>query len=243
MSKEPEGVPSEETTQGGEASGEASKGVDVTQEKLAEMINDGVKKSVAEERQKIEAHFQSIADRDIGAATREARKAQASLAAMEKTMSRLPAHTQSQLRMAKLNAQEQFNYGYEVEEAQRQQRAVFDRDFHSNMIETLKEFNIDPSDKSIDWATDAGGDYLVRQKRVLTSAAKLSRTKGEETKKQLDEKLDTFEKKFRQDYGLDSADTTTASGAGRGKKPSLEELQASTPFETDKKVKKGEWVL
>lgn len=35
---------------------------------------------------------------------------------------------------------------------------------------------------------------------------------------------------------------STASG-GSGKKPTLEELQASSPFETDAKVKSGEWVL
>lgn len=35
----------------------------------------------------------------------------------------------------------------------------------------------------------------------------------------------------------------TSGGGGTGKRPSIEELQASTPFETDKKVKSGEWVL
>ena len=35
----------------------------------------------------------------------------------------------------------------------------------------------------------------------------------------------------------------TKGTTGQGRKPSLEELRASNPFETDKKVKSGEWVL
>ena len=38
------------------------------------------------------------------------------------------------------------------------------------------------------------------------------------------------------------ANTPRSSAPGTGHKPTLEELKASTPFETDKKVKAGEWV-
>ena len=38
-------------------------------------------------------------------------------------------------------------------------------------------------------------------------------------------------------------DTGTTTGGGVGKKPTLEELKASDPVETDKKVKSGEWLL
>ena len=44
-------------------------------------------------------------------------------------------------------------------------------------------------------------------------------------------------------YNLDKQDTTKAVGGGTGKKPTYEELHSSSPFETQQKVKSGEWVL
>ena len=61
-----------------------------------------------------------------------------------------------------------------------------------------------------------------------------------ETEAQVRERI---EREVLEKHGLLKGDTTTPSGGGQGKKPTLEQLQASNPMETMKKVDSGEWVL
>lgn len=59
----------------------------------------------------------------------------------------------------------------------------------------------------------------------------------------LRETLEKERQKLRQDLGLDSVDTSLSRGKQGSKRPSLADLKASTPFETEEKIKRGEWIL
>ncbi len=97
-------------------------------------------------------------------------------------------------------------------DANERQQAEFDSKFVGSMAESLQALDIDPKDTRIDWAEDAKlkGDYVERQKRILTSAAKISKENQVKSQESLSKKLvDEITAKVRRELGVDSVDTST----------------------------------
>ncbi len=148
---------------------------------------EDIEKIVSSKVEDAKRHFQSIADRDIKAARLEAKdyKKRAELAEMKvQEINRLaavkPEITQLMSRAA-----------VETEARAFRERESYDRlqqireEFNNQMVETVKDFDIDPTDPRLDYAIDVDIPG-VRNKRLMASISKIQkeeRTKAEIAKK------------------------------------------------------------
>jgi len=90
-------------------------------------------------------------------------------------------------------------------------RDKFDADFRSNANQILTTMGVDPKDDRIDWAEDATGDYLARNRRILESAAKISQETAKSEKEKLEQRLKDIEAKLGEE--ANSVDTSASGGA------------------------------
>lgn len=81
---------------------------------------------------------------------------------------------------------------------------------------------------------------LAETKVTKAEGSKKVEEKPKETEEQLKSRL---EKEILIKHGLLKTETGQPSGTGGSRKPTIDELKASDPFETKKKVDSGEWVL
>ena len=186
---------------------EAPKGAEqpLTEERVAQLIADAVKGKSGE----IERYFQSKADVKVAQAEYRARQAEARHAAMASTLKGLRPEQVDKLRLADLDAQARFNAALEEEERQRQVTTTFDQSFNESITEHIKSLDIDPTDKRIDWAKDSS-DYVEKQRRILASAAKISK---ENLPRKMLEMEQAIAARLRKSIGWDSVDTGASSGA------------------------------
>jgi len=174
---------------------------------------DDIKRMVAEETEKVKRAFQSEKDIAIKRARQESEQAIAAAeeraAAVMRKLAEGDPEGAASLQLADRDAKLNQYQRREQEAAAIRQAAEFDNTFKTNMAESLKALGIDPTDKKIDWAEDAG-DYFQRQQRILHSAGKLQQSQREKDKMEWKEEF----AKFRREQGFDSVDTSTPAGTG-----------------------------
>lgn len=131
----------------------------------------------------------------------------------------------------------------EAEQSQREQGLMAFRD---SLHSTLRRAGIEPTSKE---AMDRvgllyqSGDY----EGARTEAAAMIAEKRLEAKLKPKEKpvdpIAESRKKAKEEGGFVTGGSTPSKPVSKGKKPSIDELRAATPWEYDKKVKSGEWVV
>lgn len=207
-----EGTVSEEVVSGDDTPPKA----DELDPKVAEMISKQVAEGIEKERK----HFQAIADRDIrehkkraDRATGQARDARANVSAMRTAYRSAGAGGQA-VRTADQDFRDTQFAQQEQEEVQKEQLEKFTEDFETNSRELIEQFGIDPKDERIDWGEDSS-DFLQRQKRILSSVAKINAGNQSAFKEKLEERLEDMNRQNRKDQGLDSADDSIPTGSKR----------------------------
>jgi len=120
------------------------------------------------------------------------------------------------LQNARVQGQLQYYQMAEVEQAQRNQRESFGKSFHDGMVQAITAMGLDPNSKEIDWAADIGPDYLEKQKRILSSVAKMQENKNKDLESRIEQRIKDETAQIRKDMGLDSVDTSEATSSGVG---------------------------
>jgi len=184
----------------------------LTEERIAQIVAEQV--GIATDKAKGE--IQSVKDKarvEVERATRRATEAEGAVGAYKSKLSEVDSETAATLRLAELEEKERFYKGRDATEAQRTQATQFDNAFVDSMNQFITSMGLDPTDKRIDWGTDAT-DYLSKQGKILASVSKISKETAKVAEEKLDQKLKDEIAKTRQDLGLDSVDTTTSAGVG-----------------------------
>lgn len=170
---------------------------------------------VAREVAKASDHFQSIADKTIAIANKEARDArrkveatEASSQAMKQQFLRLNPRAKQQLDLASSQARLQYYDSKEREEAQRREQEAFTSQFYGNLKEDIVNRGIDPADKRIDWAE--GVNAFEAQKRVLASVAKIEKEDKVGWQKGLEQSIKDQFANLSKQAGLDSVASTVS---------------------------------
>ena len=186
---------------------------ELTEAKVAEML--------ATEVEKITTHFQSVSDKAIATANREARDArkkvgaaEASRVAMRETFIKQNPKAKQSIDLA--DSQARLNY-YDTqarEDETRRGEEAHAQQFYGTLRDDIKSRGIDPDDKRIDWAE--GDNSYTAMKKVLSSVAKIEKDEKATWQTKMEQTMNDKFTQLRKDAGLDSADTTTSSGAGYG---------------------------
>ena len=116
---------------------------------------------------------------------------------------------------AELAARQQADW----EEKQIQARERFDQDFRTNLTQTIASLGVDPNDSKIDWAEDAPGDYLAKQRRTLESVSKIAKENAKSEKDKFEQRIKDIESKLGEE--ANSVDTGASGGASGSDKDFL----------------------
>ena len=207
----------------------------ISREEIAQLIADGVKDKSVE----IERHFQSLSDKRVSQAEYRAKQAEARHEAVMTSYKTLNPAMADKLRLADLDAKAKFDADLEAEKEERQVREAFTQSFTDGITEHIKNLEVDPTDKRIDWATDTN-DYVLKQRRILASVSKISKgdlvKKNEDSVKERETLTKEITAKLRKELGLDSTDAFVSSGGGSGELGSL--LSGKTPGQAKKELDK-----
>ena len=206
----------------------------ISREEIAKLIADGVKDKSVE----IERHFQSLSDKRVSQAEYRAKQAEARHEAVMTSYKTLNPAMADKLRLADLDAKAKFDADLEAEKEERQVREAFTQSFTDGITEHIKNLEVDPTDKRIDWATDTN-DYVLKQRRILASVSKISKgdlvKKNEDSVKERETLTKEITAKLRKELGLDSTDAFVSSGGSGGL--TIEQVKKMTPAERSARSK------
>jgi hypothetical protein len=96
-------------------------------------------------------------------------------------------------------------------------------DFTDGLTSYLRDEEIDPSDKRIDWGKD-DESLLLRQKKVLSSITKIKKQDAQKAEEKLKTKAKDLVNKERKDAGLDTVDTDISPASSPFKIENLGEM-------------------
>jgi len=113
--------------------------------------------------------------------------------------------------IARLKAEKVARERAEAEAQQARNIEKFDADFKSNLTQVISAMGVDPSDGGIDWAEDATGDYLAKQRRILESVNKIAKAKDQSEREKLEQRIKDIESKLGEE--ANSVDTSASRGA------------------------------
>lgn len=183
------------------------------EERIAQIVKDEVAKQTAEATELAKREIQSAKDkarREVETALGRATFAEETTANIERGLGQLDPE---QAELIKLKAEKAARDKAEAMGRLGQQREQFDQSFRSNMTQFITSAGLAPDDKRIDWAEDAPtGDYLARQQRILASVTKTQKEDAKTADEKRSSEFKDMEAKLRKDLGLDSVDTSVASG-------------------------------
>jgi len=165
-----------------------------------------------------ERHWQSVKDREVKSAKREAgdyrRRAEQSETILESLRNnpnmRVPLATAEQSARAMMYTQQ--------ERAQAEEQAK--QEFFDTLEDHVNELGIDRADQRIDWGRDAK-DIKEANRRFHKSLAKIQKEDSSSIEERILKKIRSEQEeekaRQRQEDGIDSVDTTVSGGAGTKK--------------------------
>jgi hypothetical protein len=175
-----------------------------------------VKEIVRQEMEAIKRQLQSEKDKSIAEVRREAEKTIGLYKRQaEELATQFGAVDPQAAELARLKSQEKYYREQETEEMTKKQLQDFDANFRDSIGQALQAMEIDPVDKRLDWAEDAM-DYVVKQRRVLLSAARINSDKNKALKEEVKKSIADETAKLRRELGFDSVDTGIAASGGVG---------------------------
>jgi len=187
----------------------------------APLTVEALQKILADERETSRRLIQSEKDRALAEVQRarnetaqhaqRARTAEGSLQKVKQRFEEDP-DTQEKVRLAELEAKEQFNAEQQQGWEKQQQAQAVERQFYEDMGESLKTLGVNLNDKRIDWAAGVP-DYRQRMMKIMASASTILRqdTQGKEKKTEQGWKEEIAQ--LRKDLGIDRT------GESSGQKP------------------------
>ena len=191
----------------------------LTKEAIEQMIAEATAKAVKEAKEAGKRELQSAQDRnraEIAKQERRVRLAEGTLSAARTRLHTADPEAARELELTELRAEREGRLTVEQEEQMTQYKAEAFRKFDDQMTQFITNLGIDPKDKRIDWAEDETNELLVRQQRILDSAAKIQKDNIQlmkATQENLDKRLKELEvKKKEEEKEANSVETTTSQG-------------------------------
>ena len=205
-------VQTEEVSTGEQASTESEKtqAQPLTEARIAQIVAEQVEIAT----NKAKGEIQSVKDKarvEVERATRRVTEAEGTVGAYKGKLSEVDPEAAATLRLGELEQKERFYRSRDATEAQKAQATQFDSAFVDSMNQFITGMGLDPTDKRIDWGTDAA-DYLSKQGKILASISQINKENTKASEVKLDQKLKDEIAKTRRDLGLDSVDLTTSAG-------------------------------
>ena len=200
----------EETTSQETETTEQSQEQPLTEERVQQLIAEATTRAVTQAKEAGRRELQGEQDRNRNA-ERRARLAESRVAGYETSFKGLDEETQKDIELARYREQDKFYQSTAQEEVQKQQEAAYFQQMNDALLEEVKSWGIEPEDKRIDYASDAP-DYFTGRKRFTDSLQKIVGENRKKTEEKQVEDFKNLESKLRKDLGLDSVDTTAASG-------------------------------
>lgn len=171
-----------------------------------------VNRLIAEQGNKWERHFQSVAGRQVAEAQRGAKSIQAENAELRRRLTELDPGQADEMELAMYRSRDQSQAS---EGATDKAREEFSRTYYGPFRETLVELGVNPDDDGVDWGMDAP-TWESAHKRLLASATKILKEKAVKREAAHRQALKDHEAKVRKDLGVDVVDNTPLAGGGEG---------------------------
>jgi len=178
------------------------------------LINKSVAAAIARESDQAKKEIQSAKDRarnEVEQAQKRARFAEERLNKVKGGYEGLDPEVRERFELEDSKTQLSYYKQRELDEATRRNAEEYVKKLETSLANHLKEVGVDPSDSRIDWATDES-NFLVGRERFDKSVAKILKEKGSASQKAMDDKFKELERNLRKELGVDSPDTTIASG-------------------------------
>jgi hypothetical protein len=191
----------------------------LTKEAVEKMVADAKKEATEETTRKM----QSIKDREVAEVRRRFQSGGDSLTDIQEATRGLDQETQEKIELATLRAKQAKLSRQAQEEAAREEFVKIKNDFTDGLTSYLRDEEIDPSDKRIDWGKD-DESLLLRQKKVLSSITKIKKQDAQKAEEKLKTKAKDLVNKERKDAGLDTVDTDISPASSPFKIENLGEM-------------------
>lgn len=201
-----EGTPS---TKGEQATPVTPQAQPTIEERVAQLVAAEVEKIKPRLHQSVEDRFAYKHNREVADIQRKLQLAEEEAASLRASVSELDPEAAE---MARLRARDKVYAQTEVATAKEREAQAQGDAVNQRLYAHLAKEGIDPNDKGIDWGHDTtdyheglnrfyGSVARVKSEKVLAAALKKSEQQAKDT-----------EQKIRKDLGLDSVDTSIASG-------------------------------
>ncbi len=195
----------------------------LTKEAIEQMIAEATAKAVNEAKEVGKRELQSAQDRNRAELAKQERReklAERGRDAAQTHLRSVDPDAADKAELAALRAERDGQTSVEQEEQMAQYKAEAFRKFDGQMTQFVTNLGIDPKDKRLDWAEDETNELLVRQQRILDSAAKIQKDNIQimkATQENLDKRLKELEKtKKAEEKEANSVETTTSQGVVTG---------------------------
>ena len=220
---------------------EPAKSVTLDEAKLQQMIVEAAEKAAikaATEAKEIgKRELQSAQDRnkaELQKAQRRAQLAESTLGAARKRVEQLDPEIAKELELVSYREKDKGLTVAEQEESAIRAQQEFHQRFQDGLTQFIKTSGIDPTDKRIDWATDAP-NYLEAQTRVLNSVSKIQQENAQTIQAGLEKRLKDMEAKLSKvNVEANSVSTATSQGVVAGSDEEFVKKFASGDLPTTK---------
>ena len=207
MADEPVQVVTAEASEEG-AAGKVTTPEPLTAEKLEQTLNSFLERA--------ERSIQSAKDKAIGEVrargTQPGAGGAQALAALKTEMADLDPEVAKEVEVRFLRAQAAAREQADAQSLRDSESQGFQEQFKEKLTAMATDAGIDPKDPKLDWAEDAGGDYLTRMGRFQNSVVKALLAKTSTATLSAAEQLKADEIEARRKAGLESHNTAIVAG-------------------------------
>ena len=182
----------------------------ITEERLQQLLAqqaETLKRSLQSEKDKAVAEVRREAEKALRRERLEKDAIKSSLRGYDADSGKSPAEA---LELAELRARDQVYQQSEVEETQRKQSEAYVQQLKTSLTDSLRELEIDPEDKRIDWAAEEP-NYLTGRSRFDKSVAKIVKENRTKEKDSLEKRLKDVELRINKE--ANSVDTSVSGSA------------------------------
>jgi hypothetical protein len=194
-----------------------------------EVINKRISEAIASATEKATREIQSVKDKskaEIERAQNEAKLHRETFSTFKSTLGELEPEVANKLELAELKAKDRaFQSAQQSEQVAKQQQETLEK-FNSNMTQFITESGLDPTDKRVDWGSDAQ-TLLDKQAKILASVAKIHKANAKDSSEKQSQLIKDEIAKVRKELNLDSVDTSNSVGIGSSSKADLNKKYAN----------------
>ena len=191
----------------------------LTEERIQQMIAAATAGAVDQAKQLGRRELQSEQDRnkaDLARMQRRARIGEETLGAVRFRVRETDPEMADKIELEELRIRERGRATLEQEESAKTYQEEIVNRFQTNMTQFITDLGIDPTDKRIDWATDAP-DLLTAQQKILASTTKIQKENQQTLQTGFDKRLKELEAKIgKVDVEANSVSTAASAGAVAG---------------------------